>query len=101
MSKKRGKNRKKQVAPKTKPVAPTTGLTRRDVIIDAGVKLATAVVGGEVVKHLPGPVQTVAIAPAAKPLPATSLGFLWGKPYKTPIIQDNDEIASGGNVTEG
>lgn len=100
MSKKRGKSRKKQVAPKTKPVA-TTGMTRRDVI---GVSLATTVVGGEILKYMPGPVQTVAVAPAAKPRRrAVSQRVYFGTPVP---IQGNRiipiRVAFGnGNVTQG
>jgi hypothetical protein len=102
MSKKRGNNRKKQVAPKTKPVAPTTGLTRRDMI-GAGVTVAAGVVATEISKYLPGPAQTVVVAPVTNPQRTVSLGILWGKPTTpTPIIQDNDGIASNdGNFTKG
>lgn len=51
MSKKARQNRKKQVASKTTPVAPT-GMTRRQVIIDT---MIAGVVSGEIVKYLPGP----------------------------------------------
>jgi hypothetical protein len=104
MSKKRGKNRKKQVAPKPTPVIPPSGLTRRDIVIGAGVTVAATAVGNEISKYLPGPVQTVAVAPATNPPRTVSLGILWGKPTTPPQGTEGvpNQIASGkGSVTEG
>src|SRR5271155_556530 len=93
--KKAQKNRKRQVAAKTQPA--DTVITRRNVMA-----LAVSVAGGEIGKYL-GPTPTVAIAPATKPLPATSIAFLWGKTF-TPV-QDSDgdsRIAQGsGTVAVG
>jgi hypothetical protein len=84
MSKKRGQNRKKQVAPNPSPVA-TTGITRREVIVDTVIG---AVVGGEILKYLPGPEPTPAPAPRT-----VSLGITWIIPSRAAFGK--------GSITEG
>jgi len=59
MSKKARKKCNKRVA--RTPLVGSTGVTRRDVITAIGT-VAGTVVGGEIVKYLPGPSQTPTVA---------------------------------------
>jgi len=86
--KKTQNNRRKKLQANT--VTSQQEMTRREVIVNTLVAgVASTVVGGEILKYLPGPTPMVALAPA-KPLPATSIAILWGKP--TTPIQDDDSI---------
>lgn len=76
MSKKVPKKHKKQPATKAKPAA-SRGITRREAIVDATI---AGILAAQAAKYLPGPTQTVALAPALPPL-TLSLSAVYGKPY--------------------
>jgi len=86
--KKAQKNRRKKLQANTVPRQQE--LTRREVMVNTLVAgVASTVVGGEILKYLPGPTPMVDLAPATKPLPATSIAILWGSRRRQSRIYDS------------